>query len=305
MKRFLGIFLRTLAIVAMSIFLLSMALLLLVKSMGWMTFRKTNAEIRAAMPRPNETLRSRIDTFRLEGWSVCFSAVERKGERRPAVVFVHGTPGSMDNFLLYFQDSVLSRRADLYSIDRPGFGQSDFGKALPELRDQARILNRFVDKLGGGPVILVGHSLGCSIIGRYAMDYSDQVAGLLLVAAPIDPELEPPNGWRKIMRWSVFYPFIPTSFWVSNEELVILEDELRKIEDRWDEVDAPVTFFHGTNDMLVPVENMAFAREKLKANPALSLDLIPNGSHFIIWSEPEKVRQHIVDLLDQAVRPAE
>jgi pimeloyl-ACP methyl ester carboxylesterase len=305
MKRYLRKGLRILVVGALGFFFSFLVLLLLVNSMGWLTFRKPNEEMLEAMPGNYENVSSRIDTLSLEGWSVCYSAVERTGTRRPAVVFVHGTPGSMDNFLIYLQNKKLSASADLYSLDRPGFGQSDFGRPLPRLEDQARILHRLVKEVSGEPVLLVGHSLGCSIIGRYAMDYPGEAAGLLMVSAPIDPELEPPNGWRKIMRWSVFHPFIPTSFWVSNEELVVLEEELKAIEDRWGEIDVPVVFMHGTDDMLVPVENMTFARQKLGQNPALKLYVIPNGSHFVIWSDPDRVSRHILELLDQAKLPTQ
>src|SRR5450432_660270 len=48
----------------------------------------------------------------------------------PTIVFVHGTPGSWDAFEQYLGDKDLLQKFRMISIDRPGFGYSDFGKPL-------------------------------------------------------------------------------------------------------------------------------------------------------------------------------
>ena len=53
------------------------------------------------------------------------------------VLFVHGSPGSGSNFYDYLKDTALQSKAQLASVDRPGFGYSDFGKSEPELQQQA------------------------------------------------------------------------------------------------------------------------------------------------------------------------
>jgi len=47
----------------------------------------------------------------------------------PVLVFVHGSPGSWNAFENYLKDSELLRRFYIISIDRPGFGYSDYGDA--------------------------------------------------------------------------------------------------------------------------------------------------------------------------------
>lgn len=296
-----GRVLRWFLISSGSLFLLILALLLFINAMGWLSFREPTSQLIEQLETRTTSGQPRMDTLQLINGRLCYASMERPGEKRPAVLFVHGTPGSLSAFTPHLTNDALLQRANLYAPDRPGFGDSNFGEAMPRLADQAAALKQMVDQLHLDPVILVGHSLGCSIIGRYAMDYPDQVDGLLMIAAPIDPNLEPPNWWRKIMAWPIFYPFIPTSFWVSNEELVILEDELREIQNRWNEIQVPVIFMHGTEDMLVPVENMVFAESQMQGQSNVTIDTLSGENHFIVWSHMNEASSRIFRLIDLAL----
>jgi hypothetical protein len=53
--------------------------------------------------------------------------VKAGDETKPAVIFLHGSPGSLSAFIGFLADTVLLRQALLVSIDRPGFGESNFG----------------------------------------------------------------------------------------------------------------------------------------------------------------------------------
>jgi pimeloyl-ACP methyl ester carboxylesterase len=99
---------------------------------------------------------------------------------------VHGTfPGLAD---------ALGPRARLIAVDPPGL---DVGQGLRWLRlgDHARWLTRAVRRDGGGPVVVVGHSLGGLVALRLALDAPDVVAGLLLLdPSPLLPAALLPGG---------------------------------------------------------------------------------------------------------------
>ncbi|MEQ8425900.1 MAG: alpha/beta hydrolase, partial [Cyclobacteriaceae bacterium] len=111
-------------------------------------------------------------------------------ETLPLVLFVHGSPGSLSAFIHFLSDSTLLEKAQLISVDRPGFGASNFGYAEPSLESQAALLKPILEKYKDNrPITLVGHSLGGPVIARMAMDYPELVDGLVMVAPSIDPDL--------------------------------------------------------------------------------------------------------------------
>ena len=219
----------------------------------------------------------------------------------PLVVFVHGSPGSADAFLSYLSDTALSRMTRMVSLDRPGFGYtSGFGRAEGSLERQAAAVEAVVQRLAPGQkVVLVGHSLGGPVIARFAMDYPDQVAGLVIVAGSIDPDLEEHPWWQAAVDAPPLRWLTPKSLWASNREIKLLEDELRAILPRWAGIRCPVTMVHAEDDRLVPFANVAFARRMLVNCADLREVTLPKGDHFILWSRPELVRQAILDLVQK------
>ena len=107
-------------------------------------------------------------------------------ETLPLVVFVHGSPGSLDAFIDFMADTALLKRAQLITVDRPGFGASNFGYAEPSLEKQATYLRPILEgNKKHRPIILVGHSLGGPVIARMAMEYGELIDGLVIVAVPL------------------------------------------------------------------------------------------------------------------------
>ena len=49
---------------------------------------------------------------------------------KPTLFFIHGSPGSWDAFKTYLKDEDLRANFRLISIDRPGFGQSGYGREM-------------------------------------------------------------------------------------------------------------------------------------------------------------------------------
>lgn len=104
--------------------------------------------------------------------------LERPG-RDPAVVLLHGLPGTADDF-----DAVTARLRGIHTIafDRPGFGWSSGG--YHPLAQQLATIDRLLAQLHvHAPVILVGHSYGGTLALAYAEREPAKVAGLVLVDA--------------------------------------------------------------------------------------------------------------------------
>jgi pimeloyl-ACP methyl ester carboxylesterase len=216
----------------------------------------------------------------------------------PLVMFIHGSPGSLSAFIDFMADSALLTHAQLITVDRPGFGYSNFGRAEPSLEKQAALLKPILEShRNQRPILLVGHSLGGPLIARMAMDYPDLVDGLVMVAPSIDPSLEPNEWFRAPLATPFFKWMLPRSIRASNDEIYHLKEELEKMLPRWQNIHCKTIVIQGRKDSLVPKENADFAKRML-INASVRIDLVDNMDHFVPWSHPELIRKAVLDLLD-------
>lgn len=217
----------------------------------------------------------------------------------PTIYFIHGTPGSSNNFDSYLQDSALRNEYRLISIDRPGFGYSNFGKAEP-MELQVEMIEALIQKNNNGkPVILVGHSLGGPIVAAIGARNMPPVRVLLIWAGSISPELEPKEAWRKplssgLLRWAV-----PGAFRPSNDEMVDFKTYVLKMPELLSQIKMPVYLAHGTKDMLVPFENMAYTAEKLTASSSVNTIAMERENHFIPWTRFTDLRDLLLYIRPQ------
>lgn len=222
----------------------------------------------------------------------------------PLVVLVHGSPGASDAYIDYLSDTLLSQKARLVAIDRPGFGYTaGFGKPEPSLEKQAAAVQAITSRLAPNQkVILVGHSLGGPVIARFAIDFPEQTAGLVLVAGSVDPAMEEHPWWQTVVDLPPVQWLIPKPLWTSNAEIIPLEKELEMMRPLWPRITCPVYILHATDDRLVPKANADFAQKMLVNCPDLKMDILPAGDHFILWSRQDKVKQAIEVMLEHSVK---
>ncbi len=220
-------------------------------------------------------------------------------ENLPLIVFVHGSPGSLSAFIHFMDDSVLLKHAQLVSVDRAGFGESNFGYAEKSIQKQAQYLKPILDKYKNNkPIILVGHSLGGPVIARMAMDYPGLVDGLVIVAGSIDPDLEPNETWFRAPLATPFLNWIlPRSFRASNFEIYKLKPELQEMLPLWTKITCPVVVIQGNKDDLVSPKNADFAKKMLTNASSLDFIIREDMSHFVPWQHPELIREGILKLL--------
>ena len=212
-------------------------------------------------------------------------------------VFVHGSPGSWNAFIDFFKNDSLGSAVDMLSIDRPGFGLSDPGVPEPSMEKQAQLLQEVIRQFDHKNIILIGHSLGGPVIARMAMDFPQSYRGLVFVAPSIDPNLEKEEWYRSWIKTRVGGWVTPGGFWVSNEEIVPLKEELTLMIPLWKQITTPSIVIQGKKDMLVPWENAEFAKNMLDEHTEIEVRYLEGVNHFIPWTHPETIVQAIFDFL--------
>ncbi len=244
--------------------------------------------------------------FEQKGLSVHFFTMKEDGvplhyaktgsDTLPTIFFVHGSPGSWDAFKIYMMDTGLLKKFRIISIDRPGFGNSDFGTAY-HLPYQSELINKVIEKENNHkPVHLVGHSIGGPVIVQLAQDHPASFASLTILAGSISPKDEPKEYWRYAFTYSPLKFLMPGAFRPSNDEIVYFKKELYRLDERYNLLQMPVTFIHGDKDKFVTVKNVDYGRKKLVHNPQLKIIIIPGAGHFIPWEHFDIIRNHLLTL---------
>lgn len=222
--------------------------------------------------------------------------VKTGNDSLPTIVFVHGSPGSWDAFESYMRDSLLLRKYRMISVDRPGFGYSDFRDAL-NLQDQSMIINAlFVKEENHRPVYLVGHSLGGPLIVQMAVDRPDYFDALVILAGSIDPALETPERWRPLFMNNPLKFLVPGAMRPSNEELWFLKKDLKLLAPKMGNVRSRIFVVHGNKDILVPYANLDYAVKQFKNARSIDTLTLPGANHFIPWSHYRAVRAVLLKL---------
>lgn len=103
-----------------------------------------------------------------------------QGAGRP-ILFVHGLGGQLHHFRhpLFPAIGVGYR---LVAIDRAGSGYSTRVSSGARIPEQAELIANFIDAIGLGKPLLVGHSLGGAIALRVALDHPEKISGLALIS---------------------------------------------------------------------------------------------------------------------------
>lgn len=213
---------------------------------------------------------------------------------KPAILFVHGSPGSWDNFLNFMIDSTLLKSFQMLAIDRLGFGKSGSGNPSRSLEMQARAVLAVLHQQKTN-AYLVGHSYGGPVIVKAAILKPERVCGLLLVAASVDPALEDTKWYQVPIQYSPFSWILPPAIFSTNEEILALKTELREMDGQWKDIFKPVTVIQGGKDRLVPPENAHYAMHKLShTHPELVFK--DEVNHFIPWNQPELIKNALLKM---------
>lgn len=260
-----------------------------------MTFRMSDAKVERKFRHKN--VAATIQRFALTNYAHPVRVVSGPVDpnKEIAVCFVHGAPGSSQDFYSYLQDSLLLSQANLYSVDRPGYGYSNFGHAEVSIQKQAEIVAAIIEQLPEQNVIIVGHSFG-GPIAALASIYTAKIVSAIMLAPAIDPAHEKILKIAYLGKWKATRWFVPPALRVAADEKFTHVEELSKLLHAWPQLRVPITHYHGTSDVLVPYENIQFSAQVFDPN-RLKMVTLEDENHFLPWTQYGLVQKELLQML--------
>lgn len=214
----------------------------------------------------------------------------------PTIVFIHGSPGSWFHYFKFMQDEEMRRKFRVISFDRPGFGFSDFGKAM-HLQEQSKLLVPVLKSLKKDkPFYLCGHSYGGPLVAQIAADDPTLPDKLIIVAGSLSPLLEAKETWRHIMSVPPLFWMLPGAFAPSNTELLYLKKDLVPLGEDLKKITCDVLFIHGDKDTWVPISNIEYSNKMMINASSLKADTLFGADHQIPWKKRDELKQILLGL---------
>lgn len=224
---------------------------------------------------------------------------------KDSLVFVHGTPGDWGTFSRYFEDSTLLSAFNVNSIDRPGWGNSSYpGKRFPtSLSSQSALLGPLLEdiwrKNNEQKVILVGHSLGGSLVPKLAADYPHFVKAIVILAGDLDPDMAEARWFNDILSYLPNF-MIPDMWANSNAEVLAIAPSLANLQSQFAKITMPITVVQGTEDDLVRPGSAAMA-QKIFPKAKLNTVWLEGAGHIINMTHQNDVSAAIFKIAGKEV----
>lgn len=257
----------------------------------------------AHLPSASKTERPRVDGL---SWNV----YQLGASNAPALVLIHGMFGDYRDWEPVLEPLALEHR--VIAVDLLGFGDSDKPRMDYTPEFYVSQLHGLLQQLEIERVTLVGNSFGGIICLHYALQYPEQVEGLVLIASggirlwsPIDCELARERfSEANIRRFTPAYQqrlfaplFVKGRSVISERYLAKQEAKLfrpdfpdfayaahsaikmalaSELFDELPRIQAPVLMLHGENDPIIPLRWMQEAAGKF---PHARLQVLKDCGH--------------------------
>ena len=237
---------------------------------------------------------------------------ERANGATPAVLLLHGSPGSSADFLAL--GPLLANGRLVVAPDLPGFGHSTRRVADYSIAAHADYALALLDRLGIAEADLVGFSMGGGVALEMAARRPAAARSLTLLSAIGVQELELLGS--HLLNHAVHAAQLG-ALWVLHEATPhfgrldglpldvpyarnFYDTDQRPLRAILRQLEMPVLVVHGQHDPLVPA---VAAREHHRLVPQSEL-LMLDGSHFMVFRDRGRLATPIGDFLDRVAAGA-
>ena len=241
---------------------------------------------------------------------------EKSGVQQGAeVILLHGWGSDLHTFAPVAAE--LEKNFTVYTLDFPGFGQSEPPASVWGVEDYTRMLESFVAQNGIADPILIGHSFG----GRVALLYAsrNRVRKMILVdAAGVKPR-RPLKYYLKVYSFKLYKKILPllvgktkareriemrrrsagssdynNARGVMRDILVkVVNEDLRHVMPA---IKAPTLLVWGENDTATPVADARIMEKRIAGS---GLVVLKNAGHFSFLEKPYEVNLIIDSFLGE------
>lgn len=244
----------------------------------------------------------------------------------PALVMVHGAgmgASGWSNYKLN-RDCLIDAGFRVILPDMPGFGLSDKPEDIDYSTDFfANTLIELIETLDAGPLILVGNSMGGTIVLKAALDRPDLTSALVLMgpggvedfetymqtegnvllrSIAMAPDVMPASRLRDLLLLQVHDPAHLTEETLA-ERVEIMETQPKAVfermsglnlADRLEELQCPILGFWGAQDRFNPAQG---AFKFLQAVADARFTILSNCGHWVMVERAELFNRMLVDFV--------
>ncbi len=225
------------------------------------------------------------------------------------LVFIHGSGGCKEGW--YYQTKHFP---DADALDLPGHPH---GQPRTSVAGYVDWLRGYIKERGYNDVVLAGHSLGSAIAQLYALKYTDDLKGIILIGGGARLRVHPmyiemlekaesdPSMLESFfeMAWGLIAPRLMEVLRkraLENGPAVFLNDMLCcdrfDIMDRVHEIKLPALALCGSEDIMTPPKYTKYLADKIQGARAV---IIEGGTHMVFAEKPDQVNQAIEDFLSR------
>lgn len=228
--------------------------------------------------------------FSVPGTSLETNAYISKQENAPwRLICIPGTPSQTYLFSRLLR--MASDELEIIVINRLGFYKSHMAPVL-NFNRQVKVVEPF---LGGKRNIILGISYGGALALTAALNYSEEIEGVIAGAALIS---EPHDYAKAIIGSDIFKKFesiTPKKVQHMKAEIIGRREQIGPLLEKLSALKAPVEVLHGTLDTLVPKSDAQILMKAL--GDKAQYREIKGGTHYMELQMPKRVLKTVNDLI--------
>ena len=229
------------------------------------------------------------------------------------LLFLHGWRSQKEiwNHVAQRIRELENERVSVYTVDLPGFGQSQTPNKVLGVGDYASVVAEFIKKLELKNVIIIGHSFGGRIAIKLAATHPELINKLVLVDSAGFATISSKKIFYRIMAKIVkplfsfafmqglrkkLYQFIGAEDYLATPRLqktfvqVLNEDLSEKMK----KITCPTLIIWGENDTETPIE---FGQRMKSLIFNSKFTILPGAGHFSFLDQPEGFIEVLANLI--------